>query len=60
MLAGVALMATAVVVRLALRRRRPKFLYGDRQSVAQIQQARRLKMFTVRDELESQHFSPSR
>jgi hypothetical protein len=60
MLAASALSAVAVGVRFALRRRRPKFLYGERQSVASIQQARRHKTFTVKDDFDSQRLSPSR
>jgi len=59
------LVAAAVVlialgaVRIAYRRRRPKFLYGERQSVAQVQQARRIRTFEVREDLDNRHFSPS-
>jgi hypothetical protein len=59
-LAAAVLMTALVAARLAFRRRRPKFLYGDHQSVAQIQQARHNKMFAVRDDFENRHFSPSR
>ena len=58
-IAATILMMAVVFARLAFRRRRPKFLYGDHQSVAQIQQARHSKMFAVRDDGESRHFSPS-
>jgi hypothetical protein len=56
--AAVFLVALAAV-RVAYRRRRPKFLYGEDQSVARVQQARRIKTFEVREDLESRHFSPS-
>jgi hypothetical protein len=39
--------------------RRPKFLYGERQSVSKIQRARRMKMLDTREDLESRHFLPN-
>jgi hypothetical protein len=57
--AAAALVLIAIAVRVAYRRRRPKFLYGENQSVARVQQTRRLRTFEVKEDLESRHFSPT-
>ena len=57
---GVAFVFVAFAIRaLYSKYRRPKFLYGERQSVAQIQRARRMKTLDTREDFESRHFSPS-
>ncbi len=59
LIAAAALVLVALVAaRLAYRQRRPKFLYGENQSVAQIQQ-RRMKVFEVNEDFDNRHFSPT-
>lgn len=57
---ALALVFAALAIRVVYQQyRRPKFLYGSRQSVATIQRARRIKTFESREELESRHFVPN-